>query len=99
MLYLIHIKSGVARMKKLYLVFPYEIDDQQYVEAYPIHGYPYPIVFNNINYSKYLPDDMPYTHVMAVSRNQARKAGHSLFAFLIKDPNKGFGNSYRRVYT
>ena len=78
-------------MKKLYLVFPYEIDDQHYVEAYPVHGYPYP--------SKYLPDDMPYTHVMAVSRNQARKAGHSLFAFLIKDPNKGFGNSYRRVYT
>tara|TARA_R110002020_G_scaffold49476_2_gene140732 strand:- start:1199 stop:1444 length:246 start_codon:yes stop_codon:yes gene_type:complete len=77
-------------MKKLYLVFPYEIDDQQYMEAYPVHGYPYP--------SKYLPDDMPYTHVMAVSRNQARKAGHSLFAFLIKDTNKGFGNSYRKIH-
>jgi hypothetical protein len=77
-------------MKKLYLVFPYEIDDQQYMEAYPVHGYPDP--------SKYLPDAMPYTHVMAVSRNQARKAGHSIFAFLLKDSNKGFGNSYRRIH-
>jgi hypothetical protein len=87
-------------MKKMYLVFPYEIDDQQYVEAYPIHGYPIMTMSNSgISASKYLPDDMPYTHVLAESRNQARKAGHSLFAFLIKDPNKGFGNSYRRVYT
>ena len=67
-------------MKQLYLVFPYVIDGQNYVEAYPIHA-------PNMNISHCLPEDMPYTYVNAVSRNQARKAGYRLY---VDSSGKGF---------
>ena len=60
-------------MNKLFLIFHYIFNEQEYVEAYPCRRQ------NMFGITKSLPNDMPYAFMVCNSRNQARKEAYKLW--------------------
>jgi hypothetical protein len=71
-------------MNKPFLIFHYNHENQDYVEAYPLHA-PWAITYRQ------LPEDIPYAVMICSSRNQARKEAYKLW---IKSSGEGFNKSY-----
>ena len=69
-------------MNKPFLIFSYTHENQDYVEAYPLHS-PW-----QSSYSR-LPDDTPYAIVVCSSRNQARREAYKLW---INESGEGFNH-------
>ena len=59
-------------MSKMFLIFYYILNGQEYVEAYPVHDI-------SIPYESLLPNDCPHAFMVCNSRNQARKEAYKLW--------------------
>ena len=61
-------------MSKTFLIFHYSFNEQEYVEAYPIHDMSHVFAITTS-----LPNDVAYAFMVCNSRNQARKEAHKLW--------------------
>tara|TARA_R110002020_G_scaffold245792_4_gene459499 strand:+ start:1052 stop:1291 length:240 start_codon:yes stop_codon:yes gene_type:complete len=67
-------------MSKMFLIFYYVLNGQEYVEAYPVHDISVP-------YESLLPNDCPHAFMVCSSRNQARKEAYKLW---VDSSGRGF---------
>ena len=78
-------------MNKPFLIFQYNHEDRDYVEAYPLHS-PWAMTYRQ------LPKDILYAIMICSSRNQARKEAYRLW---IDSSGAGFNKlkANPRTYT
>tara|TARA_R110002020_G_scaffold468315_1_gene692492 strand:+ start:775 stop:1017 length:243 start_codon:yes stop_codon:yes gene_type:complete len=76
-------------MNKPFIIFQYNHENRDYVEAYPIHA-PWAMTYRQ------LPDGIPYAIMICSSRNQARKEAYKLW---INKSGAGFNKLYANPRT